>query len=119
MRASGLMPLIAQAAVVADAEGRSEEADSHRQHDHHGIVHLVIPDLVCNREKQLTEEYDGRDSLQDTAEHDEREGRPGEEGRRAARKPRHCVSAVRSRVAVNSSVIIRAEVRVLSEVEAS
>ena len=74
--------------VVADAERRREQADAHREHDHHRVVHLVDAELPGDREQQRPEQHDGGDALEHAAQDDEGDDRDGDEGRRAARAGR-------------------------------
>ena len=43
---------IVQASVVADAERRREQADAHRENDHHRVMHLMDPDRLGDREHE-------------------------------------------------------------------
>ena len=67
--------------VVADAEGRREQADAHREDDDHRVVHFVHAHLLGDRKQQRAEQHDRRDALEHAAQDDEGHDRDGQERR--------------------------------------
>src|SRR6516165_12250396 len=70
--------------VVTNSERRREQADTHRQDDHHRVVHLVHTDLPRDRKHQRSEQHDGGYTFENRAEHDKGERGYDEKDRRTA-----------------------------------
>ena len=85
----GINPADRTGGVIADAEGRGEQADAHRKDHHHRVVHFMHADFLGDREQQRAEQHDRRDTFENAAEDDEGNDGYGEEHRHAAGQAGH------------------------------